>query len=88
MSDRMTAEEMENMAALNNAAILKGPGESVDDDRLEALEVAWYQAAALTRIAEALRSHVLPRGCVCPAGAEVGCRGPMCPRRGRGEPAP
>ncbi|MGI4946885.1 MAG: hypothetical protein ACRYHQ_41075 [Janthinobacterium lividum] len=21
-----------------------------------------------------------PRGCICPAGAEAGCRGPYCPR--------
>lgn len=27
------------------------------------------------------RIEVQPAGCVCPAGAEAGCKGPMCPRR-------
>jgi hypothetical protein len=36
-------------------------------------------AAALEKLAEAQAAQA--RGCVCPAGAERGCRGLSCPRR-------
>ena len=80
---KMTASEMDARSAMNLAgtAAAEDDGSQETADYGESLAASWASAAALTRIASAMEAHVLPRGCVCPAGAEFWCRGPMCPHR-------
>lgn len=41
--------------------------------------------AAILRDGQRSRPAMHPNGCICPPGAEAGCRGPLCPRRAIGE---
>lgn len=39
------------------------------------------EVEALEEIRQLRARDAKPHGCVCPAGAESGCRGPGCPRQ-------
>ncbi len=58
MTDRMTAEEMTELAHSYRLDCIKHCGEEPLADRLDAMAVRWHQAAALTRIADALERLV------------------------------
>lgn len=62
-----------------------GAGEGAPDNTVvAALEAIRRELYKLYALVAAQAGAAPPRGCVCPAGAEAGCKGALCPRRGAG----
>lgn len=60
-----------------------GAGEGAPDNTVvAALEALRREVYQLRSQVMAQGAYGAPRGCVCPAGAEAGCKGALCPRRG------